>query len=325
MTNAPTFFAIYKIPEGFKVAAATMYISDSVAHWYQAYKMTNVWHNWEQFRDAVITEFEGNSRSDKMRELLLLRQTGSVEDYKRKFDALVYQIRLYDHSIGELMLTTMFVLGLKEELRATVEIQMPPTVAAAATYAYVQEGVLERTRKFMNRGKSAGYGLSSGKTEGTVKGEEYSQHHKTEKGELWKAKQLKEYRRSNGLCFRCGDKYTPSHKCQTQAQGQIKAMQAQEILSDDILDAVVIEEDEEEMQLSLNAIIGADHPKTLRVRALIENQVMLMLIDSGSSHSFINTELVERLGYTPTRINTMTVKVANGEIMYCDKVITELR
>lgn len=52
-----TFFTIYKIPEGFKVAAATMYMSDSAAHWYQAYKMTNLWHGWEQFRDAVATEF----------------------------------------------------------------------------------------------------------------------------------------------------------------------------------------------------------------------------------------------------------------------------
>lgn len=87
---------------------------------------------------------------------MLLRQNGSVDEYKRKFDALVYQIRLYDQSIGELILVTRFVLGLKEELRATVEIQMPPTVTAAATYAYVQEGVLERTRKFMNRGKGGG-------------------------------------------------------------------------------------------------------------------------------------------------------------------------
>lgn len=117
-----TFFAIYKIPEGFKVAAATMYMSDRAAHWYQSYKMTNIWHNWEQFREAVITEFEGNSRRDKMRDLLLLRQTNSVEEYKKKFDTLVYQIKLYDHSIGELMLVTRFVLGLKEELRAAVEI-----------------------------------------------------------------------------------------------------------------------------------------------------------------------------------------------------------
>lgn len=111
-----TFFAIYMIPEGFKVAAATMYMKDSAAHWYQAYKVNNGWHDWEQFREAVVFEFEGNTQRDKIRELLLLRQTNTVEEYKRKFDALVYQIRLFDHNLGGLMLVTRFLLGLKEEL-----------------------------------------------------------------------------------------------------------------------------------------------------------------------------------------------------------------
>lgn len=248
-----------------------------------------------------------------MREWLLLRQNGSVEDYWRKFDGLVYQIRLYDHTIGELMLVTRFVMGLKEELRAVVEIQMPTSVAMAATIAGVQEGVLERTRKFLYKGKGIGMHTGVGKTDGTVKAKNYQPIQKFEKGELWKAKQLKDYRRANNLCFRCGEKYNPGHKCTIQDQGQVKAMQAQEFLSDEVLDAVVGGEDEEEedVHLSLNALSGADHPHTLRVRALVGNQVMLMLIDSGSSHSFVNAELVERIGYTPKAIDTMVVKVAN--------------
>lgn len=29
-----TFFALYKIPDGFKVAATTMYMTENAAHWY---------------------------------------------------------------------------------------------------------------------------------------------------------------------------------------------------------------------------------------------------------------------------------------------------
>jgi uncharacterized OB-fold protein len=36
---------------------------------------------------------------------------------------------------------------------------------------------------------------------------------KFEKGDMWKAKQLKEYRRANGLCYKCGEKYAPGHQC----------------------------------------------------------------------------------------------------------------
>lgn len=37
-------------------------------------------------------------------------------------------------------------------------------------------------------------------------------------GDMWKAKQLKEYRRANGLCYKCGEKYMPGHKCRTTIQ-----------------------------------------------------------------------------------------------------------
>lgn len=97
-------------------------------------------------------------------------------------------------------------------------------------------------------------------------------------------------------------------------------------MSDEVLDAVVVgEADENEMHISLNVLSGEDHPKTLRVRALVENQVILMLIDSGSSHSFVNASLVERIGYQPVQINTMVIKVANGEEMLCEKMITRMR
>lgn len=67
------------------------------------------------------------------------------------------------------------------------------------------------------------------------------------------------------MCFRCGDKYSPAHKCQKTPQGQIQAIQAQEIMSDEVLDVVVVDEEEEvEMHLSLNAALGSDHPRTIR-------------------------------------------------------------
>lgn len=148
---------------------------------------------------------------------------------------------------------------------------------------------------------------------------EVAQYAKLDKGELWKAKQLKEYRRANGLCFRCGDKYLPNHEYQITPQGQIKAIQVQEILSDDVLDAK--EEAEEEMHLSVNAIVGSEQTTTIRLRALVGNQIMLMLIDFGSSHSFVNSVMVERMKGEPVTVGTMAIKVANGEVMHSNKVM----
>ena len=76
----------------------------------------------------------------------MLKQEDSVQQYRTMFSQLVYQVRLYDATISETMLVTQFMLGLKEEIRAAVEIQLPHTVLLAAEYALVQEAVLERQK-----------------------------------------------------------------------------------------------------------------------------------------------------------------------------------
>jgi hypothetical protein len=48
---------------------------------------------------------------------------------------------------------------------------------------------------------------------------------------------LKDYRKANGLCFNYGEKFVPGHECTMVAAAQVKAIDANEILSDDVLDA----------------------------------------------------------------------------------------
>ena len=127
-----------------------------------------------------------------------MRQTDAVTDYKIAFEQLVYSIRLYDKTIGEPYLISQFILGLKEELRAAVEIQLPDSVSKAATLALIQEGLLLRQKKPSSKSSSAS--VSDAATSAQA-------------GELWKARQLKEYRKMNGLCFKCGEKFNSGHKC----------------------------------------------------------------------------------------------------------------
>ena len=135
------FFELYQIHEDFKVTSASLYLTDNAAHWYQAFKMSSACHNWAQFRAAVLLEFDVNVHRDKMKSLLLLKQTGTVEEYKTQFLQLVYAVRLYEQNLSDTFLVTRFVTGLKDELRAHVEMQLPTTVQQAVTYAVVQENL----------------------------------------------------------------------------------------------------------------------------------------------------------------------------------------
>jgi hypothetical protein len=86
---------------------------------------------------SELREFEVNTHRIKTMELLNLRQNGSVEEYKNRFEQLVYHILLYDTSLSETMLVSQFLLGLKEDLRYSIEMHLPTTVPQIATLAAV--------------------------------------------------------------------------------------------------------------------------------------------------------------------------------------------
>jgi hypothetical protein len=52
---------------------------------------------------------------------------------------------LYDKSLSETMLVSQFLLGLKDELRHSVEMHLPVSVSQTATLAAVQEHLNENT------------------------------------------------------------------------------------------------------------------------------------------------------------------------------------
>jgi hypothetical protein len=75
-----------------------------------------------------------------------------VDDYRRQFEQLFYHITLFDNSLSTTMLTAQFLLGLNSEIRSVVEMLLPVLVAKVATLALVQEQLLEKSKKPVNRG-----------------------------------------------------------------------------------------------------------------------------------------------------------------------------
>lgn len=141
------FFNLYQIPNGFNVQASTMHMSDTAAHWYQSFKLLNPYHDWDLFKLSVLDEFEVNTHKDKLAELLSIRQSVSVAEYRRHFGKLMYHIRLYDETLSETLLVTQFILGLQDEIRVVVEMRIRNIVAKATQLAAFQEAVIVRKKK----------------------------------------------------------------------------------------------------------------------------------------------------------------------------------
>ncbi|KAK1693199.1 hypothetical protein QYE76_009896 [Lolium multiflorum] len=225
---------------------------------------------------------------------------------------------------------TQFVLGLKEELRVAVEAQLPDSVQKATLMAQVFEQTTDSTKPTYKPYKQYQNTLWKEKNKFTL-GEDTNVQHKEKNkftlGEVWKAQQLKEYRRANNECFKCGAKYAPGHQCAAPVVAQLKAMQLDtttEVLSDEILEMVT---DMETLavdgveQLSMSAISGTDAESTIQLPARVNNLTVLLLVDSGSTGSFIDAAMVSKLGLVPQSRAPMQVKVANGEQMVCNSYI----
>jgi hypothetical protein len=81
---------------------------------------------------------------------------------------------------------------------------------------------------------------------------------------------------------------------------------------------------EEIGQLFLNAIAGTETGDSMRIRALVHNKVMLILVDSGSSHSFVSKAFMCQAGVKANAASPIQVKVANGGTLRSDTQVQGL-
>ena len=132
------YFTMYSIPESLWVTAATMYLQDNAAMWWEAYKLSTPTVNWQTFCQDIQSKFGNDDYRTALADLIALRQTGTVEDYTAQFHALQYKITMHSAKHDELYFATQYFAGLKDDIKATVEPQVPLIVDRAALIAKIQ-------------------------------------------------------------------------------------------------------------------------------------------------------------------------------------------
>jgi hypothetical protein len=69
------------------------------------------------------------------------------------------------------------------------------------------------------------------------------------------------------------------------------------------------------LAISEAVVSGISAPRTLKITSNIQHMDLLILIDSGSSHSFISSQLVDCLQGVTIAAKHVGVRVANGTVM----------
>lgn len=105
-------------------------------------------------------------------------------------------------------------------------------------------------------------------------------------------------KRDKGLCYRCDGKYSVGHRFLNR-ELQVLVVRGEEVDGEKSGEpGGETWEDtlaEELVELSLNSVVGLTAPRTMKLKGRIKGTEVVILIDSGASHNFISTELVQSL------------------------------
>jgi hypothetical protein len=267
-------FHIYNIPQCMWTTVASLHMEDNAAKWLQVYKLKVGLGDRGMFVAAVEEKFGAYDYRKVVQDLLALRQEGNLEDYIREFEAIQFQVSMFNTGFDELFFTSHFVNGLKDEIRGVVQAQLLDSVDRATLLAQNQQQIVDRSK--FRQGRQGTSKVSS--VSSTSRGES-SQSNPT--SSLWKERQLRDFRRANNLCYFCGEKFDAEHlqKCTKRNKSQLHVLVVNDLdapLTEDTLNQLEIEDvlTAEMGQLSLNAISGTKSKDSMRIRALVHNKVM---------------------------------------------------
>lgn len=141
---------------------------------------------------------------------------------------------------------------------------------------------------------------------------------------------LRNYRKSKGLCFKCGQRWSYTHKCSTtvplhlveEMWTLVQEEEAAHVMGNSE-EAVLADTDEQMMAISRQAVRGSEGKKTIRLKGSIHYQEVLMLVDSGSSASFISSHLMGLFLEVHKLVQPVSVKVADGGVLSCQYEVSQ--
>lgn len=328
--NCEEYFEVYGINPKHWVRVAGLNFTGNAAFWLQSMRSKLVEVSWGEFTEHVCLRFTKDRQEVLIRQWFHMIQDSSVSAYVEKFDSVMHQLLAYNSSLPLNYFVTKFVEGLKKEIRSGVLMQKPQDLDSACSLALLQEEILEGVPSVsLKRVDSASFvkqfprqfslGPSTPKPVSVMSPESQSAF----KVRADKLAALKSYRRSKGLCFTCGERWSREHKCSPSVQLHIvqellEALQQddshQELADSDSVETVV-------MALSQQAFSGTESVTSFRLRGWVQGIEVLMLVDSGSSHSFLDVSLTSKLKGIRPLLKSVSVKVADGGILSCSSFI----
>nr|XP_027099159.1 uncharacterized protein LOC113718454 [Coffea arabica] len=340
--RANKYFQIHGVEEGMKSDIAQLHLQEKADIWFHGMYQEKGMVSWKELAMAVCERFGEGDPEEAIEEFNKLMQTGSVTEYLERFEQLKSMVMVSLPGQPDSYYKSCFLSGLKEERVSMVRMTRPLTLADTIEAAKLQERNLEAIRKTQGKMMQR---YSSPPNIPPVNKQNFPPHTKvkwpnfqpkrpealpnrnarpgTQSVDQFKRITPSElsYKREKGLCFKCAEPYTLGHICK---QAHLNYILVDESLgvgetseepredTEEFCDCPEGELSNENIEVSIHALAGGTEHKTLKLKGKIIGKEIIVLVDSGSTHCFINERLAETI-QLQTSGRPLTVKVANGE------------
>jgi hypothetical protein len=122
--------------------------------------------------------------------------------------------------------------------------------------------------------------------------------------------------RKKGLCYNCDKRWSSYHRCKN------RKLYLMEEVEDEEAELIEIEGEEieakledEKAEITLCALLGSTFPSTMRVIAILNGQKTVVLLNTGSTHNFMDETLAKTLKLPIDMKSNFGVRVANGQVI----------
>ncbi|KAL2226249.1 UNVERIFIED_CONTAM: Transposon Ty3-G Gag-Pol polyprotein [Sesamum indicum] len=289
---------------------ASIYMQGKAELWYQGYVEKKEFRTWEEIVANVLGRFEALNNAKVTTEFNRLHHETTVDNYLERFEELKDQMLIFNRNLDEDFFMMKFISGLKDEVKLYVTNCEPTSLYQAINLARNQE---QTVNAILKRAHHPTRNLPP-KPPFKPPNKNPPQRSPAQPTRFLTEAEVRAKREKN-LCYRCDEPYTPGHRC--------KYRQVYMLLEDGRdkdngeeeqgKQATEIElENEGDVSVSLHAMKGDFHYRTLRLEGTVEDKEILILIDSGSTHCFLDEKVANLLGCKLERIHPMMVRVAGG-------------
>ncbi|XP_010501828.1 PREDICTED: uncharacterized protein LOC104779138 [Camelina sativa] len=312
LTRVEQYFELSEFSEEEKLRAVRMCFTNDALSWYHWERDRHPFLTWEQMKSRVLENFAVSHDLTAGERLLLLRQDESAGKYCKDFIFLAANAP----KVSEKVLEMAFMIGLKPKVRAGVKMFEPRNLKKMMSVAKMVEewndhGDMPSSSSGDNTNRAANRsggerlptrvfshvrgGVNVTNTKPPIPPENKTTQFHTI-GEKTNPNQGKPAETRRAPYRRLSDTEANDHRAKGLLLVATVDDEEGEVDKDENELGEELVEVPEFTALSIYLAVGISSPRTMKLRGIVQEEDIVVMVDSGATHNFISSSMENRIG-----------------------------